>query len=242
MEQNKKIGIMCRILIAGVLVYFPLMSAGVMHNDELLARYWSMRGVKDFFEHSFNELLVGKGRAMSCLVIPVTEFLGYIGRSSFCFKILQIVTIMSNVVFFCKLVKEIFGDKVLAGIVGTFLLLFMPFSFEPTLPNAYVTLYGIPLTLLYISLLFYLFYIKKGKRKYIIISMSLFFISCCCYEAFVTYTPVFLILFLWKKRIHGISDLKTNMKQGLIPIALGCLFLIFFFHHSQKEIRLDLRF
>ena len=226
MEEKKRNQCFIFLMVVGtVLLFFPLLTLGIMHNDELLARYWSMRGVKEFLTHSYTELLQGKGRAMSCLVVPVTQILGYIGKSRYCFRILQVLTVISNIGLFAKLTEEIFHKKTLTGIVTVLLALFMPLSFEPTLPNAYVTLYGIPLTLLYVSLLLYIYYLRTEKKKYMIIAMILFWIVCCSYEAFITYTPVFLLLGITERHMYSWKKIKENIKPCLVPIIVGCVFL-----------------
>lgn len=112
MEEKKRNQCFIFLMVVGtVLLFFPLLTLGIMHNDELLARYWSMRGVKEFLTHSYTELLQGKGRAMSCLVVPVTQILWYIGKSRYCFRILQVLTVISNIGLFAKLTEEIFHKK-----------------------------------------------------------------------------------------------------------------------------------
>ena len=225
-ERKKNQCFIFLMVIGAFLLFFPLLTLGVMHNDELLARYWSMRGIKEFLVHSYTELLEGKGRAMSCLVVPVTQILGYIGKSRYCFRILQVITVISNIGFFAKLIDEIFHEKELTGILTVLLAIFMPLSFEPTLPNAYVTLYGIPLTLLYISLLLYVYFLRTEKKSFLVIAMILFWIVCCSYEAFITYTPVFLLISIIERHMYSWKQIKGNIKFCLTPIIVGCVFLV----------------
>ena len=54
MEEKKRNQCFIFLMVVGtVLLFFPLLTLGIMHNDELLARYWSMRGVKEFLTHSY---------------------------------------------------------------------------------------------------------------------------------------------------------------------------------------------
>ena len=224
MRRNRYLTLLCMIWI--LLILLPITTIGVMHNDELLARYWSMQGVQKGLAHFFDELLIVKGRAMSCLVIPFTQILGYIGKSRYCFRILQVLTVISNFAFFSKLVYKLFDDKKLSYLVLIFLPLFLAISFEPTLPNAYVTLYGIPLTLLFISMLQYLKYLETNKKSNCLISLLLLWIACCSYEAFITYVPVYLILTMVKLNAYSYQSIKKNIKYFFIPIGLGIIFLL----------------
>lgn len=207
-----------------ILFVLPYISIGIMHNDELIARYWSFNGFFQFYLKSFHDFL-SKGRAISSITTPVFQYLGFITSNMYVCRVIQISIIILNIISFGTLIGMLFGDKKFAGYLIIVLALFLPLSFEPTLPNAYVTLYGIPLTFLIISLILYVDYIRKGSKIAVLLSMILLLVSCCSYEAFVTFVPVYLII-VWKEKIKKFTDIKASIRFFSIPIMCGILFLL----------------
>lgn len=215
------------ICLLGIFLFiFPYMSVGTTNNDEVQARYWSMLGFKEFYSHFFEELLL-KGRAISCWIVPITHMLGYIGEETYCFKILQILVILLNIGAFGKLIKMLFS-KGLSKLTILMLFLFLPITFEPTLPNAYVAIYGLPLFFIFLSLILYIKYIRIYKKRYLVFSMLLFVIACCSYEAFITYAPIYWIICIYEKKIYSWKKCKQNLVELSVPFITGILFALIY--------------
>lgn len=212
-----------------VLTSIPILKLGIMHNDELMSRYWSSQGFLTFYKHYFIEQ-IQKGRALSCIIIPFTMYLGFIGQNSFSFKFFQILSIIACCLLFEKLISHATNSKKLSKMFTVVFLLFLQISFEPTVPNVFVTFYNISLCLLFISFTKYIDYLKFGKKKSLYSSMIMFFIVELSYESFVTYVPVFMLLFIG---YLGIKKVKKDKIGFSLPIITGVLYLILYILSSK---------
>lgn len=211
-------------LIITVCIGIPITRLGIMHNDELMSRYWSTQGFFTFYNHYFIEQ-IQKGRALSSVIIPFSMFLGYIGKKAVVFKTIQLISIIFCNIFFSKLVFKITKNKKLSLVYIFIFMAFLQISFEPTVPNVFVTFYNVWLCCLFYSLMLYLDYLDNGSVKKISFSMLLLFITMISYESFVTYVPIFLLLFIYKK---GFKTILKDKKAILLPVAVGVLYLILY--------------
>ena len=203
---------------------YPIIKLGIMHNDELMSRYWSSQGFEVFYKHYFVEQFQ-KGRALSSVIIPFSMYLGFVGQGTYMFKIGQIASIILVLYLFCRLLKKIFQDKNISLLYFALFISFLPITFEPTVPSVFVTFYNISLCLLIISFSLFYDYLKSSKKSKLIWSMVLFFITETTYEAFITYVIVYLLLALYEK---GYKNIKKNLKCFIWPILAAFLYLILY--------------
>ena len=213
--------LLCIIIIALIfIVVLPLWRQGIMCNDELQSRYWSYQGFKEFYKH-FLRNHIEKGRALSTVIVSFTMYLGFLGQSTWTFKILQILSILICIALFSILTYKVLGNKRFCIFVGVCNLLFLPVTFEHTAPNAFSTLYNVPLAILFLSMILFVKYISEDRNRDLIISMILLFIAEISYEAFIMYVPLYCLYAIVKKGIK-----KENIiKNVLIPIGNAVLFL-----------------
>ena len=54
-------------MILTILVLFPMLTKGIMCNDELLLRLWAQKGLKTFFETTVLNENIQKGRILGTL-------------------------------------------------------------------------------------------------------------------------------------------------------------------------------
>ena len=204
-------------------VCVPLYQQGIMCNDELQSRYWSMQGFESFYSH-FLQNHIEKGRAFSAYIVSFTMWLGFLGaKSNYTYKIAQILSILVVSALFSVFINKLFRNKKFAILCGVMIVVFLPITFEHTAPNAFVTLYNVPLCLLLISLCFFCDYIATRKQLQIVISMVLFFIVQMSYEAFITYTLLYIMI---ASGLTGIKNLKQNMTLYFAPVGSALVFLI----------------
>lgn len=218
---NKKV-IISMVVLLSIVVILPLLKCGIMHNDELMSRLWSYQGFGTFYNHYFNEQLE-KGRALSSVFIPATQYLGFIGQDTYQFKIMQVVSIFACLAFMCNFLRKTFNDKKIIIIYLLIFLSFLQISFEPTVPNVFVTFYNVSICGLIYSLTLYVDYLKTGNIKKLIFAMLLFAIVEVTYESFVTYVPLYLLLYVYFK---GFKNLFKDLKAILLPIAVGVIYLV----------------
>lgn len=207
----------------------PILKLGIMHNDELMSRFWSMNGFKKFYMHYFNEQLQ-KGRALSCFIIPFTMYLGFIGKSTYMFKFFQSLSIIICAITFGVAIYKILKNKKVAIFSIMLFLGFLPITFEPTVPSVFVTFYNVSVFLLLISLMLYNNYLETAKLRSLIFSMIILFFVELSYEAFVTYVPLYLLLYLYRK---GIKNLFKDIKGWILPILVGITYLVLYIIASK---------
>lgn len=214
----------CVLLLAmGICcVCIPLYQQGIMCNDELQSRYWAMQGGKSFYSH-YLQIHIEKGRAISKYIDSFTMWLGFLGaKTNYTYKIVQILSILAVSVLFSVFINKLFRNKKFAIMCGIMIVVCLPITFEHTAPNAFVTKYNVPLCLLLISLCVFCDYIATRKQSQIAVSMVLFFIAQTNYEAFITYTILYIMITVG---LTGIKNFKQNLTLYLAPIGSAAIFL-----------------
>lgn len=228
-KKYKKVILYILILILIILFSLPILKLGIMQNDELISRFWSSQGFVNFYKHYFIEE-IEKGRTLSALTIPASMYLGFLSQNTYIFKAFQVLMIVLPVIFFGNLLKDVFDDQKIKYIFIALFLAILPITFEPTVPNVFVTLYNVYVCLLILSFKFYLKYLDSFKSKELFISILLYCICLVSYEAFVTYVPVFLILYVIKK---GFKDIQKDFKAIVVPVICGLTYIILYFIFSK---------
>lgn len=226
-SSKKNICLVVLVFVGSVLYLYPFFHSGIVNGDELLARYWNLQGFKSSFLYYFDEC-VYKGRTLSAWLIPITVFLGYLGKSIYVCKILQVVAVFGNVLLFGWLINNLFCSRKFAIFTSLLCIMFMSISFEPTLPGAYATTYGIIYGLFMYSLIKYVDYLEKARKGDLFLSMLLFFITICGYESFITYIPVYIFLAYFIKNRGKLFSIKNGLIQSIYPIITGIIFLILY--------------
>lgn len=218
---HSKVSVSILILLVLIAFGYPIIKLGIMHNDELMSRYWSLQGFIAFYKHYFVEQ-IQKGRALSSIIIPFSMYLGFLGQKTITFKIGQILSIILTVYLFSKLLKKVFKSEKFALLYFGLFIAFLPITFEPTVPSVFVTFYNLSICFLIISFSLYYDYLKTGKNSKLILSMIIFFLVETTYESFITYTVVYVLLALYE---FGFKNMKKNLKAFIVPIFVGVLYL-----------------
>ncbi len=209
------------IILMLLLAAIPLCKQGIMCNDELQARLWSMKGFFDFVKHYVMAYL-NQGRGLSVFINPVGMYIGFIGNPPWSFKIIQIMSILLCSGMFSVFLYMLFGNKNFAIVCGLSTFVYLPITFEHTCPNTFNTLVSIPFILLLASLILYLQYIKEttGHKK-LVIAMVLLFLTLASYEPFITLIPLYYGIALGK---IGFRDKRKIIKKCLPPTIIVLVF------------------
>lgn len=226
--DNKKILIGMFILLI-ICIGIPIIKIGIMHNDELMSRFWSLQGFKIFYHHYFIEQ-IQKGRTLSCFIIPFTMYLGFLGQETISFKLFQIISILLCLLSMNHLLKKIFKDDKFIVLYSLIFLTFLQISFEPTVPNVFVTFYNVSICGLIYSFSLYVDYLNSKNIKKLIFSMIIFFIVELTYESFITYVPIFMLLYIYK---NGLKNIFKDKKAILLPILTGIIYLVLYVLFSK---------
>lgn len=218
------------VLLGGILVILisaPMMIQGIIINDELQSRFWIMKGTKSFFNHYIN-LYTNQGRALGAITTTISMFFNFISSNEVIFRLFNIMGIIINIGLFSYLIFRIFNKKGFAVFSALSILVFLPISFEHTLPNAFVNLFATPFSLFLISLILFIRYLEKSDNKSLIISCILLFISFTIYEIFIMLTPLYLLLILYKTPRERIN-LKYICHKLAFPFMTSLIYLVLYF-------------
>lgn len=212
-----------------ILVAIPLFRQGIIVNDELQSRYWSFRGADQFLSHYFQSNTFEKGRAIS-VFLPFFMLFGFFSSSPLIFSLIKILVIYLNIFLFSLLVDKVFSCRKFSFLVGILLAVFLPLSFEHTLPNAYSSIYALPLSLFFLSLIFFVNYLKKKNKKAIILSSICLFISLTSYEAFLPLTIIFFFsAYYFNEENHFKNKIYFVFKKSLLPLITTLFYLTLYF-------------
>ncbi|MCR4924809.1 MAG: acyltransferase [Clostridiales bacterium] len=216
-----------------ILVAIPMLTQGVMLNDELQINSWVEGGFATCFSHWFS-LAKMQGRHISAFsyafFMTLVELFG--GQRSPLNRLLPVFLHFFSVFLYFRFIKRITANGNFAKFCSVVLLAFTPLLFEHTIPNAFN--YFLPdfIILLLSFILFYDYQISHKKQK-IIWAMILFFAACCSYELFVTYVFVYLVIILETQKTRLFSK-KTILLfapaviTAFIYVAFYCVFRIMF--------------
>jgi len=220
------------IIILAILFLLPLSIPKIICNDELISRFWSLNGVDIFYNYFLNDH-IQKGRALSTYFVTTTMYSGFLGAKYGLFRIIPMLTILLTSVLFSFFIFKLLRNKVISILLGISILAFLPTTFEATSPNSFTALYNIPFAVLICSFVFFIDYLENQNKNYLITSMFLFFLTLLTYEVFVTYTPMFVFIIVYK---NGFSKdkIKNLIKTSTYPVCVAIIFLILYFWFSKK--------
>lgn len=205
-----------------LLLCIPMWDQGIMCNDELQYYFWTQRGFLTAYKH-FHEGWIGQGRFLASIFTPIWIYLGALGKSIQEYRIASVLTVLLNVILFERLINNLFKNKFFSTFCAFAVLAFLPITFAPMAPNAYTTCFGIPFAFLLEALIIYVNYLDKPKKGYLMLISIFMFIAFSSYEVFVTYTPLFCLMAIFKK---GISDKKKTIRLCLPPVMVGTIYII----------------
>lgn len=217
------------ILLSIIFIFtiVPMIKAGIIINDELQHRFRAMLEPLEGYKTYFADLKRG-GRLLGSATIPIIYLCGFMFKSKFFFDTLGVLAILSNIVLFGILIKTLTKNINFAFFTCAIFMMFLPVSFEHTIPNAYNFIFCTAISLLLISLLLFNKYLYNYKKRYLIISMILFLISLTIYELVLVYSVFYLILILIKTQ-----NFKEICKHLIMPFVVGVFYLILYIASSK---------
>ncbi|MBM6899793.1 hypothetical protein H6B10_08740 [Gemmiger formicilis] len=212
------------LLVFGImlaLVIIPWWTQGIMCNDQVQRRALSMGGPLYFIREIIDMQVHSKGRALSSWLVPAAMYLDFVGKSQVAFRVIPILTILLDMCLFGWLTYKWFANKTLSVFCFLCMLVFLPITWEPTVPQTFINEYNFSVALLILSLAWYQNYLKSGKIRWMVAALAAFFAVCTTYELFVTYTPLFLLIYLIQKGFSRSKELIINV------IAFGVVAVLF---------------
>ncbi|WP_310830420.1 acyltransferase family protein [Paenibacillus pedocola] len=218
LKQKPLLYIFILVIIGYKMSYF--MRPWINVNDELLILISSQKGIGSIYEYISNVAL-GQGRAY--FLGNVVALIMFSIKNVFVFRVLSLLILLSNVWSFVLLCNKIRKSNILSGLVCFVYFVSLTFSWEPTMPNAYTTFYGLSITILFLSLRSFYIYIEEKQAKHVIFSTIGYILCLFTYELFIIFFPLYLLIALSKEK-----KLKKVFFK-VLPIAISTLaYLIFY--------------
>jgi fucose 4-O-acetylase-like acetyltransferase len=210
----------CLIGLLLIFLAFPFLETGIMMNDELQFRFATSMGLGGVFDFLL-QIGVRQGRLFQIFNTPAIYF-NFLVESPVYYGIVRLFYIGLCIAAFAYFLKLLFENKKFSTFTSICLLIFMPISFEPTMPNAFASFcLGIALFLLALS--FFVIYLKKNTLRFCICSSLLLFVSLILTgEYLIALTPVFLVLTLFLRS----WDFRDICGRMFAPLCSGISYLL----------------
>lgn len=206
-----------------LLIISNLIIQGITCNDEVQLRLASQHGVWYFLHNQFITEDIREGRILGAL--GNIKFLSFLSTNIYVFRIIDIIFIFFSVFLLGWYVYKVIGNKWLSILTVLLTLVFMPITFEHSVPNAFVIVVCQPLILLLISLILYELYLEKGKLSALVWSCITFFWACCLYEFVVTYTIAFIVVPIIKNSNFTLNSVKELIKNTKCHVITAMIYL-----------------
>ncbi|AIQ49628.1 hypothetical protein R70723_29935 [Paenibacillus sp. FSL R7-0273] len=206
------------VIIGYKITYF--MRPWINVNDELITLISSQKGIGSIYE-SIANITLGQGRAY--FFGNVIAMLMFAIKSTLVFRALSLIILLSNIYSFVLLCKEIRKSSVLCWMVCFAYFVCLTFSWEPTIPNAYTTFYGLSITILFLSLRSFYLYLERKQTRHIIFSTIGYIICLFTYELFILFAPLYLLIVLSREK-----ELKKSFLKVLPIIIATAGYLVFY--------------
>lgn len=199
---------------------------GIILNDEVILYerrlkgwfYLTITGIK-------GEFIQGRPlRSMAAINAAITN----ISSNMYFNRAIQMVIFGVLLYSLFKLFRKIFSNKV-AKIWLLLSLSCIPILFEHGVPNAYNGITFIPFLELSISLHYWINYLENSNKNNLIKSIIFWTLALCGYEFIVTYTPIFILIYLFKKNKFNMQVIVDSLKNCFWFCLIGVAYLILTF-------------
>lgn len=220
-RQNKITAGVLGVLIA--LAVLPMLEQGVVCNDELQTSFRAQLGWSQFWNH-YATVWANQGRSLGAPLNIFSSYMGFLSTNGYIFRSISILLMLVVFALYGWLIARLRKNIYWGIAIFSVAILLMPIVFEHTLPNAFVSLFSIPLILAFISFHLFLTYLKEGSRLTLLASMFAWFFFLMGYEAFLTLTPVFLVI-AYIQRQATRKDLMQVVMDCRHILATSFLFL-----------------
>lgn len=211
------------VMIVGITLATPF----IMYNEELIGRLHSLKGLRSFFSYYMANPM-NSGYALNPVFASFSMVFEFIGAKYNLHRVLSMLIILGDIIAFCVLLYRVFSNRNFSIFVGVFLFSFLPITYENIPPNAFISLLGIPLFTLFLSLVLYVNALQQKSRAKWIIAMLLWGFTLLLHNSFIMLLPLYFVL-----PLISIPDQKRSLKNTLkscrLPILIAFLYLVFGF-------------
>jgi len=233
-----------------LITFYPLLYVGYTTNDETHIYFNYHFFSNNFPIQYFNSIKLtlyqmfnATRPAITNLInSPVSNIISSTYNSPLLMRLLSIFIHLINIIIFYNIIYKIFESKKIGFISSILFILFIQNSWEHNLLVAYTgQLYLV--TLLLLSVLLFIYYLKYRSKIHLIISSILLFCSYS-YEVNLIYFPLFIVLsYIFYQKKDSINSYKSilvnilnDCKYHIIFILIYLIVYIFVRLEINKEV------
>lgn len=217
-----------RLLCYAVILEFALLCAliirqGIILNDDLNTSLIREQGYIPLLVNALkNELRMGRPLR---LVGGFNYSLAFLTTNVTFNRLIQCIFLGVCLIQFARLIRNLFRSNKIATVTVVLIITCMPLTFEHSAPNAFITLVILPLWHLCISLNNWVSYLRTGEKKYFWWYLIAWIVALQGYEFVVTYTPAFLLIYIYEKKLK-INTLREAIYKCLPPAVSGAVYIV----------------
>ena len=214
---NYKYFIILLLLILTSLVLVPLLSKGIILNDELQLFQFRLNNV--LFNFSGD---IAQGRILLRPFAAINTGVSFVFNKLSMNIAFQLVLVFILFILCSYFIKKILGNRFISCTLYVLLLCCLPVSFEHAVPNAFIGLVCIPLIELFLSLILFDRYLLNRSTLVMVFSFMLLCVAVFGYEYMVLTLPIYFYVYVIK------NGFVTSFKQFYKEKYFLCIFLLGF--------------
>lgn len=203
-----------------------IIKQGIILNDEIIMNERRMHGWKYLLTQGINGEL-GQGRPLRVVAafnVAITNLTSNIYLN----RLIQVLILGLLFNYLYKFIQTIINKKT-ASIWLVLSLSCLPLLFEHGAPNAFNGITLLPFLELIISLYYWCKYITTNKKSYYAITVLFWIIALMGYEFIVTYTPVFVLIYMIMNYKKNSRLIINTIKKCLPHCLIGVVYIVLTF-------------
>lgn len=203
------------LFIIILITFYPLLSVGLVINDDLQASLLAYKqGFLGFFSQ-FTSAWEVQGRAN--LFASVAYFIPFAFDNFYYFRAVTLGTLFLNLLLIAYILRGLIGQKEVFYIALLIAVIGLQNSWEHTPVSSFPGFFTIPICMFIMSLVFFDKFVLNNKKVFLGFSLICLLCSLFSYELFVLYTPFFFILSFYRNK-----NLRKAIKL-IFPVIISVL-------------------
>lgn len=226
-QENKVVNLL--LLVIYIIALYPLTKIGITIGDDIDL---FLNCCPTHWQDVVGDLPTTQGR-FYLLFMRWVYALPFLVNSPIYFHTVSILPILLCFVSFTHFIRKLFNNKGITLFSSLLLIATLQIAFYSA-TTAYPFYFTFSFSLILISLSLLLSYYEKEKKYLMVLSFLIMFLATLFYEAYMVYYILFLILFIWKRKLFkGFTKAKLMLViKDIIPFFIcGLVYMIVYFSY-----------
>lgn len=216
------------LLVVCITVAYPIFRQGIMCNDEVYLRLAGQYGLGNFFSEVIGKENLANGRVLG--VLGNLKFLTYISDNIYVFRTIELIVLFSGMALYGYLIYRLLGSKTLGVATACAALVMLPVTFELAVPNSFMIVTVQPLIILMLSIIVFLNYLEKRRKRDLILYNLLYLWAMCLYEFIITYVFIYFLIHFIKRM--GEKNTREKwfelIRDEVPPVVTAVVYLVLY--------------